>query len=241
MNDPPDKRSRRALQRRPEPPDYEVGYRKPPEANRFRPGQSGNPKGRPRGAKAKPHAPALNEERLKSIVIEEAYRLVTVSDPRGEVTIPMAQAVIRSLAVSAAKGNARAQRLFTELLSATETDNRRLHDEWLNTAIDYKVSWEQELDRRRRPGILAEDPIPHPDDIIIDVRQGTVRTIGPMTREEKVMWDDWRARKREAEASIAGYRADLAANPDHPHRDLILEDIVLEQKVHAILSKVVKD
>ena len=29
-------------------PDYEVGYGKPPEASWFKPGVSGNPKGRPR-------------------------------------------------------------------------------------------------------------------------------------------------------------------------------------------------
>ena len=28
--------------------DYEVGYGKPPKHSRFKPGQSGNPKGRPR-------------------------------------------------------------------------------------------------------------------------------------------------------------------------------------------------
>jgi Family of unknown function (DUF5681) len=31
--------------------DYKVGYRKPPKRNRFKPGQSGNPKGRPRGTR----------------------------------------------------------------------------------------------------------------------------------------------------------------------------------------------
>ena len=31
--------------------DYEVGYGKPPETTRFKKGQSGNPKGRPAGAK----------------------------------------------------------------------------------------------------------------------------------------------------------------------------------------------
>lgn len=29
-------------------PDYEIGYKKPPRDTRFRPGQSGNPRGRPR-------------------------------------------------------------------------------------------------------------------------------------------------------------------------------------------------
>lgn len=30
---------------------YKIGYRRPPIASRFRPGVSGNPKGRPRGAR----------------------------------------------------------------------------------------------------------------------------------------------------------------------------------------------
>jgi hypothetical protein len=32
-------------------PAYEVGYRKPPAATRFKPGQSGNPKGRRKGSR----------------------------------------------------------------------------------------------------------------------------------------------------------------------------------------------
>ena len=31
--------------------DYEVGYGKPPRKSQFKPGQSGNPKGRPKGRK----------------------------------------------------------------------------------------------------------------------------------------------------------------------------------------------
>ena len=35
-------------------PDYDVGYRKPPGSTRFQKGQSGNPRGRPRGRKNEP-------------------------------------------------------------------------------------------------------------------------------------------------------------------------------------------
>lgn len=35
---------------------YEVGYCKPPEHTRWKPGQSGNPRGRPKGAKNKSRA-----------------------------------------------------------------------------------------------------------------------------------------------------------------------------------------
>lgn len=93
---------KKALARQPPSQPYQVGYGKPPAHSRFKPGQSGNPSGRPKGAKNK--RLALHEERLKSIILEEAYRFIKVSDGDRPVSIPMAQAVIRSLAVNAARG-----------------------------------------------------------------------------------------------------------------------------------------
>ena len=49
-------------------------------------------------------------------MLEEAYRMIGVRDGLREVKVPMAQAIVRALAVNAVKGQQRAQRLFTELL-----------------------------------------------------------------------------------------------------------------------------
>ena len=232
--------ARKALTVRPSP-NYEVGYGRPPVQSRFKPGQSGNPSGRPRGSRKKPKIPALNEERLKIIVLEEAYRSIRINDADRQVSIPMAQAVIRSLAVNAAKGNQRAQRLFAELLAAAETSHKRLHDEWLETAINYKVEWERELERRRAYNIVAPEPIPHPDDIIIDMRTGLVRVKGPMTKEEKVVWDQFRQRKEECDQTIAELEALLQQDPSPPQRNAVLDEIEHERKIRAIISRAIPD
>ena len=126
------------------PHDYNVGFGKPPEEHRFKKGESGNPAGRPRGAKS--GKPARPEEWLKAIVLEEAYRDITVGEGDRTVTMPMAQAIIRTLAVEAAKGKPRPQRLFTEMLSTIEQEKTEEHDEFFKIAMDYKFDWEEELE-----------------------------------------------------------------------------------------------
>jgi hypothetical protein len=192
---------------------YEVGYRKPPTATRFRQGQSGNPCGRPKGAKNK--LPAMNEERMKSILIEEAYRAIKVRDGSREVTIPMIRAVVRSMALTAAKGHARSQRMFTTLLQATEKEQKALHDEWLKGAIEYKTNWEEALERRKRQGLTGPEPIPHPDDIIIDLFTGEVTFKGPLTKEQKDAQDQLVAMRPKIEKDIRSVNRYLVKNPDN--------------------------
>lgn len=56
---------------------YEVGYRRPPKKSQFKPGQSGNPKGRPRGAKNE--ATILHNIFNRQIEMREGGRVRKVS------------------------------------------------------------------------------------------------------------------------------------------------------------------
>ena len=98
--------------RRPRHPT--VGYGHPPEAHRFTPGQSGNPRGRPKGTTSKKLTPPLDP--LAKIVLDEAARLIPVRDGDRTVTVSMQQAIIRSLCV--------APRLFFKALALSEAQAR---------------------------------------------------------------------------------------------------------------------
>ena len=95
-----------------------------------------------------------------------------------------------------------------------ERENNELNTQWLETAITYKVKWERELERRRRLGIEAPDPIPHPDHLVIDMRTGTVRITGPMTPEEKELWDLLKDDAPESKRFLAELDTLMTRRPD---------------------------
>ena len=239
---PPPQRQRDLMSPRSKPPAlhgpdaerYEVGYRKPPEKTRFKPGQSGNPGGRPKGSKNR--QAGLRADQLGEIVLAEAYRPIRINDGDRQVSVPMIQAVVRSVAVNAVKGQPRAQRLFTEMVSATERANQQIQDDLLEVASTYKTDWERELDRRARLGITGPEPLPHPDHVIINFRTGTVEVRGPAAREEKVKWDMWIERRTTFQEELAELQADLD-DPDCAYRDFVLDEIAHTRKVLAIVDR----
>ena len=115
-------RTRPELGRRPQRHPT-VGYGHPPEAHRFTPGQSGNPRGRPKGATSR--TPARPPDPLTQIVREEAARLIPVREGDRTVTLSMKQVIIRGLFVDAVKGDPRARRHVLEAVALSENEAPR--------------------------------------------------------------------------------------------------------------------
>ncbi len=92
--------------------NYEVGYGKPPKHTQFKKGQSGNRKGRPKGAANK-----VTDNSLYAIIEREASREVSVVTSEGTLTMTMANAVVRTMVQLAAKGNTRAMAMLFEKLN----------------------------------------------------------------------------------------------------------------------------
>jgi len=87
--------------------DYEVGYRKPPVATRFKKGQSGNPSGKP-----KKIAPELNPGKiLQSIDNEE---MIVKIDGKGKRMLK-AEIYFRQLFTRAIKGSLTEARLIAKM------------------------------------------------------------------------------------------------------------------------------
>ena len=123
-------------------------------------------------------------------------RIITARDGDHAVSLPMAETIIRTLAVDAAKGKAHAQRLFIDTLSTIEREDKELREAVLKEAIEYKRDWECEFERRKKLGI-TDAPMPplHPDRIKIDPQDDNVYVVAPRTEEEKVNEDRWYAPK----------------------------------------------
>ena len=89
--------------------DYEVGYGKPPRHTRFKPGRSGNPRGRPSGSK-----------NLSTLLNEALNEPVIVAENGGQRKISKRRAIIKQLVNQSAKADLRATKILLDILQEIE-------------------------------------------------------------------------------------------------------------------------
>jgi hypothetical protein len=102
--------------------DERVGYGRPPLATRFRPGQSGNPRGRPKGTR-----------NLSTVVASALSERVAITENGRRRRITKLEAAVKQLVNRAAGGESRATQLLIQLVQTNEsqaspTDAKRLRD-----------------------------------------------------------------------------------------------------------------
>ncbi len=214
-------------------PEPSVGFGRPPKKHQFKKGSSGNPKGRPKKVKV-PTTSSLDfgTQPANAILLEEAYRPVSIREGDETIRLPAIQAVFRAMGVAAIKGNRFAQRTMAELVQKIEDEDRKLRGELMQTAIDYKCGWEHTIEQARERGQPEPQPVPHPDDIIIDLRAPGAFFNGPSTKAEKAAWDKLLAHRddlqQEVSYSASNHRKSRSPNKKARAREMWL----FEQKLY---------
>jgi len=89
--------------------DYEVGYGKPPRHTRFAKGQSGNPRGRPPGAKS-----------FTTLLDEALNERVLVAENGGRRKVSKRHAIVTQLVNRAATADFRAMKMLLDFARDTE-------------------------------------------------------------------------------------------------------------------------
>ena len=108
--------------------DYEVGYGKPPRHTRFKPGRSGNPRGRPSGSK-----------NLATVLSDALNELVIVAEDGRRRKITKRQAIIKQLVNRSAKADLRATKILIDIIQDIERRTEPASAETSFSAADEKV------------------------------------------------------------------------------------------------------
>jgi hypothetical protein len=93
------------MDKRPRNTDYEVGYGRPPRSTQFKPGQSGNPRGRP----------PKNKD-IQTILRDTLFSPMTVRENGRTRTLPKVEVFLMLLVKDALKGDAAAASRLLRLL-----------------------------------------------------------------------------------------------------------------------------
>ena len=86
--------------------NYEIGHGKPPKDTRFKKGQSGNPKGRPKGAK-----------NTATVLAEELAEMIDITEGGVKKRVSKREAIIKSLVAKAAKGDLKAATIIMDKIA----------------------------------------------------------------------------------------------------------------------------
>jgi hypothetical protein len=135
--------------------DYQVGYRRPPKNRQFAPGNSGNPKGRPKGRK-----------NVAAIITEIAMQPMTITEGGRPRKVPRVVAFMLTLWMEAFKGNPRAcAAILQHLRDAAMLEMKPEADDQPLAESDWAIIADmlERLPRPSRTGAATTETIQRPE------------------------------------------------------------------------------
>jgi hypothetical protein len=121
---------------------YRVGYGKPPKEHRFQPGESGNPKGRPKGSK--------NTSTLLRKILDRKIEVRTGATVR---KVSVREAILIRFAESALKGDTKSAHFLLQRYDVAETAQSEVQD-ILNVRYE---TLEEAREALAKEGIIIDD------------------------------------------------------------------------------------
>ena len=151
--------------------EWKVGPGKPQVEYRFWKGQSGNPARRPRRTGAPGDRLRGADEPMRQVILDEAYRMITVRQGHSEIEMSMNRAVFRAIGLSALQGVQSAQRRWAEMVQAAEAQQKQAQTSIYNGVERDEKRWEaRERERLWRSGEEVDESYdPYAEDIIDDI------------------------------------------------------------------------
>lgn len=165
-----------------------VGYKRPPKAHRFKPGQSGNPRGRPRRTDSLDQAGHQQRQPVSKILASK----VRVTGRNGrQKTMTYNEAIVWKLVQSAAAGSTAAARHLHKL-QRLETEQTEKQFAFCWSALAYQKQLEIRVAREVANGAFPSEVQLHPDDIEInwetlDVKMFLAVTQGQVLARKQVI------------------------------------------------------
>ena len=169
-----------------------VGYCRPPPEHRFKPGVSGNPRGRPR------KQPAVADEspcKVYETFSGELGRQIRVTEAGKPRKMSMFQAMVRGACNQALQGDLKAIGLVMRHAALMEREERKAHRRRLEREVDYKRRSAEKAHQAEAMGYPPFEPLPHLGDIELCERreQGVKR--GSINGGEKDLSEELEAER----------------------------------------------
>ena len=190
--------------------DDTLGFKRPPRWSRFKPGQSGNSKGRPKkqlGNEIINLDPTPSE--MDEMVRAQLNRTITVNEGGKTKKMKMREVISQAQINAAAKGNVYAQKEVlkacrdleardAERALAIIVQQREKREEEIASylrMVNYKKVREAEWAEAGARGTEPDEPWPHPDDILLFPNQQRWYPRGPFDDRGTAVFNWYRAER----------------------------------------------